>query len=86
MLLGGTLLWFLIGYFGVIYEWKYGRALLVSFLSVEALFYLHSFVFGTFFFQMQNPHPIIKIVFIIGYISGAVAGYYVYRLVSSQGA
>ena len=81
VLLGTTLVWFLVGYFGMVGNWKYGYALLISFLSVEALFYLHSFVFGAFFFQMQNPHLAIKIVFIVGYISGAIAGYYVYRLI-----
>ncbi len=85
VLLGATLVWFLTGYFGTVSGWKYGYALLISFLSIEALFYLHSLVFGAFFFQMQNPHPIIKIVFVIGYISGAVAGYYVYRLARSRG-
>src|SRR6185503_6717675 len=66
ILLGITLVWFLVGYFGSIASLKYCHALLISFLSVEALFYLHSFVFGAFFFQMQNPNPIIKIVFIVG--------------------
>lgn len=85
VLLGLTLVWFLSGYFRTVRKSKYGFALLVSFLSVEALFYLHSFLFGAFFFQMQNPHPIIKTVFIIGYISGGVACYYVYRLMGFRG-
>ena len=84
LLLGLTLVWFLLGYFGFIRGLKYGRLLLVSFLSAEALFYLHSFIFGAFIFQMQNPHPIIKSIFLIGYIAGGVAGYYVYQLVHSK--
>ncbi len=83
-LLGFTLVWFLFGYFGFQKKIKYSYGLLLSFLIVEALFYLHSFVFGAFFFQMQNPNPIIKAVFIVGYISGAVAGYYAYRLIRSR--
>lgn len=81
VLLGATLVWFLAGYFGTTNNWKYGSILLISFLSIETLFYLFSLVSGAFFFQMQNPHPIIRIVFVVGYISGAVAAYYVYRLV-----
>jgi hypothetical protein len=84
VLLGATLAWFLVGYVGVQYKWKYGYAVLITFLCIEALFYLHSFVFGAFFFQMQNPNPIIKSVFVVGYLSGAVAGYYVYCMVSSK--
>ncbi|MDB5265453.1 MAG: hypothetical protein JWM39_166 [Parcubacteria group bacterium] len=85
-LLGFTLLWFLVGYFGTLHGLKYCFSILIGFLSVEALFYLHSFVFGAFFFQMQNPHLIIKTVFLVGYISGAAAGYYVYRLIKSPNA
>lgn len=84
VLLGATLLWFLTGYFRTITRSSYGFELLISFLFVEALFYLHSFIFGAFFFQMQNPHLLIKSVFIVGHLSGATAGYYTYRLVHSK--
>ena len=84
VLLGLTLVWFLAGYFGVLRGWRYGRAILISFLSVEALFYLHSFIFGAFFFQMQNPNPIIKAVFVVGYVSGITAGYYIYALIRNR--
>ena len=83
ILLGLTLIWFVAGYVGFQRKYRYGYALLLSFLFVEALFYLHSFIFGAFFFQIQNPNPIIKLVFIVGYISGTVAGYYVYWLIRS---
>ena len=81
VLLGITLVWFLSGYQGLKHKWKYGYLVLVTFLCAEALFYLHSFVFGAFFFQVQNPSLIIKTVFIYGYISGVVAAYYSYRLI-----
>lgn len=84
VLLGLTLLWFLAGYIGIVKDRKYGYPALLSFLLVETLFYFHSLVFGAFFFQMQNPNPIIKIVFIVGYISGVTAMYYFYMLVSSH--
>lgn len=83
-LLGLTLGWFLAGYFRFQKKYKHGNILLLSFLVIEALFYIHSFIFGAFFFQMLNPNPIIKMVFIIGYVSGAVAAYYAYRLTRSQ--
>lgn len=85
VLLGITLVWFLSGYIGLKRKWKYGYLLLVTFLTAEALFYLHSFVFGAFFFQIQNPSLIIKAVFLYGYVSGAVAAYYAYRLVGAEG-
>lgn len=81
VLLGITLLWFLGGYFGTRNGHKLGYILLLSFLLIEALFYLHSLVFGAFFFQMLNPNLIIKAVFLMGYISGATAAYYACLLI-----
>ena len=84
VLLGMTLLWFLAGYIGVQRQRRYGNFLLVSFLLFEVLFYLHSVISGAFFFQMQNPSLVIKVVFLMGYVSGAVAGYYAYLLIRGK--
>lgn len=84
VLLGVTLVWFLVGYFRFQKKYTYGYGILLSFLIVEVLFYLHSFIFGAFFFQMQNPNLIIKAVFAMGYISGITAGYYTYALIRNR--
>lgn len=84
LLLGLTLAWFLLGYFGFRKGRSFGFYVLVSFLIVEALFYLHSFVFGAFFFQLQNPSLLIRAVFVYGYLSGAVAGWYAYLLIRDR--
>jgi len=84
VLLGLTLFWFLLGYAGFQRGAKFGFSVLASFLVVEALFYLHSFVFGAFFFQIQNPNMIIKLVFIYGYVSGAAAAWYAYMLIRNR--
>ena len=83
VLLGLTLAWFLAGYLGHSKGKKWGRYALLSFLVAEALFYFHSIAFGAFLFQMQNPSLIIRTVFLIGYVSGAVSAYYAYALVRS---
>lgn len=85
LLLGLTLAWFLTGYVGYRRGWPSGVYVLMSFLLVEALFYLHSFIFGAFFFQLQNPSWLIRAVFIYGYISGAVAAWYAYKLFCDRG-
>jgi hypothetical protein len=76
VLLAITLVWFLSGYAGFKKGKRFGFYVLVSFLIVEALFYLHSIAFGAFFFQLQNPSSLIRAIFIYGYVSGAVAGCY----------
>jgi hypothetical protein len=81
ILLGLTLAWFITGYLGVVNGKHWARPVLISFLVAEALFYLHSVVFGAFFFQMQNPSLLIKTVFLIGYMSGVVSAYYAYALI-----
>lgn len=80
-LLGGTLVWFLIGYIGTTHHKKYGYGTLLSFLAVEALFYAHTLLSGVFLQQLHNPSMVINAVFVIGYISGITAGMYVWLLV-----
>ncbi len=84
VLLGLTLLWFLTGYFRLGNGLKYGHALLLSFLLVEALFYLFSLISGAFLFQIQSPQAILRFVFVVGYISGAIAAYYSYLLLRDR--
>lgn len=84
ILLAVTLVWFLVGYAGVCKGRSYGYYTLLSFLIVEALFYGLSLVSGAFLFQMQNPSLLIKAVFLMGYISGAVSAYYAYSLISRR--
>ena len=81
VLLGLTLVWFSIGYVGVLKNHRYGYYVLLSFLIVEALFYIFSLISGTFLFQMQNHSLLIKIIFSIGYISGITSAYYAYSLI-----
>lgn len=81
VLLGVTFVWFLAGYIGTKRRNRYGYFLLLSFLLVESLFYFHTIIFGAFIFQLQNPSVLIKSVFLIGYLSGITAAYYVYVLI-----
>lgn len=81
VLLGITLAWFVLGYAGVRQQRRWGYYALLRFLLVEAVFYAHTLLLGTFIFQLQHPNPVIKAVFLIGYLSGIVAGYYAYLLI-----
>jgi hypothetical protein len=81
LLLGMTLAWFLVGYIGFQKKSRFGYPVLVSFLTVEALFYFLSVLSGAFIFQLENPSVLLKIIFLIGYISGGVAGYFAYTLI-----
>ena len=83
VLLGLTLAWFLIGYFTVRRR-RFGYWVLLSFLVVEGLFYLRTLLAGSVAFQLQNPHPVIVAVFIIGYVTGIVSLVYAIVLVVSR--
>lgn len=83
-LLGFTLLWFLVGYIAFEKKLRFGYRILLSFLIVEALFYTHTMLTGSFIYQLRNHSNTIKAVFIIGYISGITAAYYVYVLLRSH--
>jgi hypothetical protein len=80
LLLGATLVWFIVGYTAYVKKLKYGFRLMVSYLLVEGLFYISTLLSGAFGHQLQNQSSLIKAVFIIGYISGLTSAYYAFRL------
>jgi NADH:ubiquinone oxidoreductase subunit K len=80
-LLSLTLLWFLIGYFGLRKRKRFGYWLLQSFLLVEGLFYLRTLLFGAAALQLENPDPVIRAVFLIGYATGIVSLFYFAMLI-----
>jgi hypothetical protein len=75
-LLGFTLVWFFIGYITYIKKVKYGYSILLSYLLVEALFYVLTFLSGAFLAQLHVYSVIIKRVFIVGYGSAITGAYY----------
>jgi hypothetical protein len=79
-LLGVTLAWFALGLAGFMRHRRWGFAVLASFLAAEAIFYAGTFGTGVFIFQLENHSDLLKTVFVIGYVSGAAAAYYAYRL------
>ena len=80
LLLGFTLIWLLAGVFGYQRGKSWGFRILISYLFVEALFYLLTIISGTFLAQLRNHPLIIDVVFVIGYISGFAAIYYLVRI------
>lgn len=80
VLLGMTFVWFAAGYIGTVRRWRFGYPVLVSFLAVEALFYLHSTLSGALVFQLSHHDLLLRTIYLVGYISGAVAAYYLYIL------
>lgn len=84
VLLGATLLWFVVGLTGFIRRRRWGMAVLVSFLVTEAVFYAATIVTGIFLFQVSNPSDLLKVVFVVGYISGATAAGYSWLLLRSR--
>ena len=80
-LLGVTLAWFALGLAGFMRHRRWGLPVLVSFLAFEAIFYAGTFATGAFIFQMHNHSDLLKVVFVTGYASGAVAAYYACRLI-----
>jgi hypothetical protein len=83
-LLGATLAWFALGLAGFLQRRNWGFAVLVSYLLVEATFYAATFASGAFIPEMQDPSDLLKVIFALGYGSGAVAGYYAYRLLRGR--
>ena len=84
LLLGFTLIWFLAGVFGYQRGKSWGFGVLISYLFIEALFYLLTIASGTFLTQVRNHPLIIDVVFVIGYISGLTATYYLVRIIRFQ--
>jgi len=84
-----TLLWFLVGYSLFIRSSKYGRGLLLSFLAAQIVFYGHAIIFGLIngsgiVAQLKTHSPLLFVIFLIGYINFAVAGYYLVRLLKTE--
>jgi len=84
LLLGATLAWFAIGLAGLSRNRRWGFGVLISFLITEAFFYAMTIVSGTFILQLEYPSILLKAVFVIGYVSGAIAAYYAYRLIRDR--
>jgi hypothetical protein len=82
VLLGATLAWFLIGYVSMRRGRAFGFWVLLSFLVVEGLFYLHTLLFGAAVLQMTNPNPVVRAVFVIGYVTGIVSLIYAGLLIA----
>lgn len=73
LLVALTLSWFVAGVRGAARRRRWGRPVLLSFLIAEASLYVKTFATGAFVHQMQNPSDLVRVVFVIGYVSGAVA-------------
>jgi hypothetical protein len=83
-LLGATLAWFALGLAGFVRRQNWGFAVLVSFLATEAIFYGATFASGAFIPELENRSDLLKAIYALGYGSGAVAGYYAWRLVRGR--
>jgi hypothetical protein len=81
-----TLAWFLAGFILFLKKTKIGFWLLLSFLSVEFLFYFHGqvvlafFGYGLFYHLIRMQDAILWWVFFIGDVNFFAAGYYIYYL------
>lgn len=84
LLLGATLAWFAVGLTGFIKDRRWGFGALISFLITEAIFYALTIASGIFIIQLEHPSILLRTVFAIGYASGAVAGYYAWRLIRER--
>ena len=84
LLLGATLVWFAVGLAGISGNRGWGFGVFISFLITEAFFYAVSIISGAFIFQLENPSNLLKEIYVIGYVSGAVAAYYAYRLIRER--
>jgi hypothetical protein len=80
-----TLAWFLSGVRRVTRHSRFGRPVLLSFLLTEAALYAKTFATGAVVHQMHNPSDLVRTVFLIGYLSGAVALVYVVLLARDGG-
>lgn len=86
-----TFAWFLVGYLGYITGKKYGLPVLLTFLATQVLFYGHAIILGILLgggivAQLQTHSPLLFVVFVIGYLNFAVAGYYLYWLIRHRKA
>jgi hypothetical protein len=81
VLLSLTLAWFLVGYFAYRAHRRYGFWVLLSFLAVEGLFYLNTMLFGGLGVLLGTPNPVLRIVFLVGYVTGLLSLTYAVLLV-----
>ena len=82
VLLGLTLAWFLVGYFGQRTHRRFGFWVLLSFLLIEGLFYLRTLIFGPVAFQLDNSNLVVRIVFLIGYVTGVISLLYAAAIIA----
>ncbi|MGH7862604.1 MAG: hypothetical protein ACRENM_04980, partial [Candidatus Dormibacteraceae bacterium] len=82
ILLGLTLAWFLVGYFGQRAHRRFGFWVLLSFLLVEGLFYLRTLLFGHVAFQLDNSNLVVRMVFLIGYVTGVISLLYAAAIIA----
>lgn len=80
VLVGLTLAWFVVGVRGVVRGRRWGKLTLLGFLAAEAGLYVKTFATGAVVHQMQNPSDVVRTVFVVGYVSGAVALVYLVAL------
>ena len=83
-LLAATLAWFALGLAGFMRHRRWGLPVLASFLAAEAIFYAGTIATGIFIFQLENHSYLLKTIFVIGYMSGAAAAYYLFRLLRER--
>ena len=88
-MLAFTLLWFLLGFFLITKQNKWGYRLLLAFLITEFFFYLSGEIVTTFVFRVENPimrfnDMLLWFVFFIGDVNFVVAGYYIYYLIRNR--
>ena len=85
VLLGMTLLWFVIGYSRFVMRKSYGFGILLGFLLTQVVFYGHAVVLGILAgagaeAQLKTHSRFLLVIFSIGYVNFLVAAYYVYWL------
>ena len=91
-LLAATLLWFALGVAGLCRGGACGYWLLVSFLAVESLFYLQTQAVqvasghGALLYVLRPSDPVLFVVFGIGYVNLAAAGWAVCFLLRHRAA
>lgn len=92
VLLALTLIWMVLGVVGLGRGSVLGYLLLISFLSVEFLFYLQTQIVqlisghGVLLYVIHPSDPFLFIVFGIGYINFVASGWFVYYLATHRAA
>jgi len=86
-----TFSWFVAGYVLFIRRKRYGRAVLLSFLAAQVVFYGHAIALGFInrggiVAQFNTHSRFLFVIFLIGYINFAAAAYYLVRLSKWHGS